>query len=73
MFRAYVEYRKENNLDTILQTFKIDPDLAKNVNKYYPRGYCGVDKIGRPIYIEREGFVNPGKLWEHIDEETFMQ
>ena len=73
MFRVYIDYRRENNLDTILQTFKIDPDLAKNVNKYYPRGYCGVDKIGRPVYIEREGFINPGKLWELTDEQTFMQ
>jgi len=37
---------------------------------HYPRGYCGIDKIGRPIYIERSGFINPTKIWEIVDEET---
>ena len=73
MFEYYINYRKQNNVDTILQTFTIDPEQAKNVNKFYPRGYCGVDKIGRPIYVERSGYVNPDKMWEFIDMETFMQ
>lgn len=44
---------------------------------YYPKGYCGIDKLGRPIYIERSGFVDPYKLWEIVEEDTvwrfFMQ
>lgn len=31
---------------------------------HYPRGYCGVDKIGRPIYIERSGFIKESKVRE---------
>jgi hypothetical protein len=40
---------------------------------HYPRGYCGVDKIGRPIYIERSGYVNPTKMWEITDQETLWR
>ena len=73
MFGTYIDYWKENNVDRILQTFKIDPELLKKLNKVYPRGYCGVDKIGRPIYIERSGLINPGKIWELVDEEVLVK
>ena len=36
---------------------------------FYPRGYCGVDKIGRPVYIERSGYINPTEIWKVVDEE----
>lgn len=34
---------------------------------------CGADKIGRPIYIERCGNLNPTKFWETIDEPTLYK
>ena len=29
----------------------------------------GVDKIGRPIYIERSGHIQPDKIWGVCDQE----
>ena len=41
--------------------------------QYYPRGYCGVDKLGRPIYIERSGYINPTKVWEIVEEDELWR
>lgn len=37
------------------------------------RGYSGVDKIGRPLYVEKSGQMKPSKLWEIIDEPTLVR
>jgi len=29
----------------------------------------GVDKLGRPVYIERSGFINPTEIWKLVDED----
>lgn len=33
----------------------------------------GVDKIGRPIYIERSGMIKPDNIWEIVDPETLWK
>jgi hypothetical protein len=45
-----MECRTKYKLDNIIEEFKHDklPEIFPN----YKRGYCGVDKMGRPVYIE---------------------
>jgi len=39
---------------------------------FYPRGYIGVDKIGRPVYMERCGSINATKCFEIASDEEFF-
>ena len=47
--------------------------MAVKLQEHHSKGYMGVDKIGRPVYIEKSGRMNPDKVWEIIDEKTLVR
>ncbi|CAH8392230.1 unnamed protein product [Eruca vesicaria subsp. sativa] len=66
-----LKWRKEFGADRIIQEFSFK-ELDKVV-RHYPQGYHGVDKDGRPIYIERLGKAHPGKLMDVTTIERYLK
>jgi len=63
------KWRKDNNVDSIT-----DQPIRRGetLRKVFPSAYQGFDKIGRPLYIEKTGQIDPDTVFASFTDDEIL-
>jgi hypothetical protein len=59
MFTEFAQWRRENDVDDYLDTFKF---MDVDFNDLYPNFFHSTDRMGRPLFIQLAGKSKPKEL-----------
>ncbi|KAI5884936.1 uncharacterized protein SCHCODRAFT_02645833 [Schizophyllum commune H4-8] len=65
------QWRKDFGVDDIIHNFDFKEKVE--VNKYYPQFYHKMDKDGRPVYVERLGFLDIKALYSITTQDRLLK
>lgn len=70
MLEAHIEWLEENDVANIAA---FEYGELPQVRVAFPHGYHGVDKLGRPIYVQRLGRTSPESLFQVTNWDRFIK
>ena len=70
MYGDHLEWKQKHAIDNCLKEFEFHEKAQ--VLELNPKGYVGVDKVGRPIYVERCGHLKLNELLQAIAEPRLL-
>ena len=75
LWKNFMINRNELDIENIIPNFEAERDQAFNkaVVDYFPRCYSGVDKLGRPIFVDYSGSFKVPDLLKAVDEEKMFR